>query len=72
MIRLGNHSCEVMTLKSPNSDLISLIAQNREAMAFFKTLPDEIKCALSKKAERIETLEDLKQNAASYQKDADR
>ena len=49
-------------------DLISLIAQNREAMAFFKTLPDDIKCELSKNAQHILTLESLKQSAAAYQK----
>ena len=57
-----------MLLNSEYPDLISLIAQNRDAMAFFKTLPDNIKCALSKNAELITTIEDLKQNAAVLQK----
>ena len=57
-----------MLLNSEYPDLISLIAQNRDAMAFFKTLPDNIKCELSKNAERITTIEDLKQSAAAFEK----
>ncbi len=72
IVQLGNHSFEVIILNSSYPDLISLIAQNRDAMAFFKTLPDHIKCELSKNAERIVTIEDLKQNAAVLQKEAER
>ncbi len=45
------------------TDLISLIAQNREAMAYFKTLPDKIKSELSKNADQILTIESLKEHA---------
>ncbi len=50
-------------MSNPYPDLISLIAQNREAMTYFKTLPDKIKCELSKNAEKIGTIESLKEHA---------
>ena len=59
----GHHSYEVITLKCDYTDLISLIAQNREAMAYFKKLPDHIKCELSKKADQISSFDSLKKFA---------
>ncbi len=46
-------------------DLISLIAHNREAMTYYKTLSDHTKCELSKNADQIRTIEGLKKHAAS-------
>lgn len=44
----------------PDNDLISLIAENRSAMDYFKSLPDSIKVKLVKMASRIDSLETLK------------
>ncbi len=55
-----------MNTKYP--DLISLIAQDREAMAYFKTLPDDIKCELGKNADKIGTIENLIENADHIKK----
>jgi hypothetical protein len=64
----GNYEYEVIILGRQYPDLISLIAQNEEAMSFFKTLPDHIKSQLSKKADKIGSIEDLKKSAASIKK----
>ena len=45
------------------TDLISLIAQNREAMTYFKMLPDKIKSELSKQSDQIKTFDSLKECA---------
>ncbi len=45
------------------TDLISLIAQSREAMTYFKTLPDKTKSELSKQADQIRTFDSLKEHA---------
>lgn len=54
------------------TDLISLIAQNREAMTYFKTLPDKIKSELSKQADQIRTIESLKEQAGRLEEKAER
>ena|GEM_PF-1544233 len=51
-------------------DLISLIAQDKQAMSFFKTLPDQIKCELSKNAYKIRTFESLKNIADNLESGA--
>lgn len=51
------------------TDLIDLIAQNRDAMAYFKTLPDKIKSELSKNADHIVTIESLKEHAEKIGKE---
>jgi len=64
----GKYEYEVITLSRQYPDLISLIAQNQEAMSFFKSLPDHIKSQLSKNADKIGSFEDLKNSAASIKK----
>ena len=42
------------------SGLIDLIGNNREAMDYFKTLPDSIKTQISKQPEKIATIDKLR------------
>lgn len=60
----------MIILNSKYSDLISLIAEDQDAMAYFKTLPDDIKCELSKNADKIGTMDDLKETADNIKKKA--
>lgn len=64
----GKYISEVIILNTKYPDLISLIAQDREAMAYFKTLPDDIKCELGKNADKIGTIENLIENADHIKK----
>jgi hypothetical protein len=66
---LADHLFEVIFMSSQYPDLISLISENKEAMSYFKSLPDDIKCELSKNAGKIGTIENLKQYAAELNKD---
>ncbi len=50
-------------MNKENYDLISLIAENREAMDYFKTLPIYVKSQLSQKADQIGSLDELKTRA---------
>jgi hypothetical protein len=45
-----------------------MIAEDREAMAYYKTLPDDIKCEISKNADKFRTIESLKKYAAGIAK----
>lgn len=57
-------------MNSQYPDLISLISQNREAMSYFKTLPDQIKCELSKKAQQVDSIERLKKLAEGMKEES--
>ncbi len=50
------------------SGLINLLANDREAMDYFKTLPDGIKVQISKQSEKIVTIGKLREEANSFLK----
>ena len=51
-----------------SSGLINLIANDREAMDYFKSLSDSIKIQIIRQSEKIETLDKLREEAKSLLK----
>lgn len=50
------------------SGLISLIANDREAMDYFKTLPDHLKIQITRQSDKIATVDELREEANSLLK----
>lgn len=51
--------------------LINLIANDREAMNYFRALPDHIKIQISKHSDKVTTIDQLRAEANSLQRNGD-
>ena len=47
-------------MENEYADLVHLIADNRDAMEYFKTLPDKVKSTLSQNGRQVKSMDSLK------------